>query len=137
MIGFSTFNDITYPLVNQMIITNGQYWSFSAYQLNTIIFNQSYADKNPKRNICWITDPIKLYEKIENNKLVGFNDVVIKNLIKFYINVPHEKIGINMKPYLGMEEQKVADIKDDDKRIWLEKRYKHMMSSRPRHRYLL
>ncbi|CAG5100557.1 Similar to MRPS30: 39S ribosomal protein S30 [Cotesia congregata] len=133
-LGFSTFNDITYPLVNQMIITNGQYWSFSAYQLNTILFNQSHADKNPKRNICWITDPIKLYEKIENNKLVGFNDEVIRNLIKFYINVPHERVGINMKPYLGVEEQKVADIKDDDKRIWLEKRYKHLMSSRPRHR---
>ncbi|XP_057336291.1 28S ribosomal protein S30, mitochondrial [Microplitis mediator] len=132
-LGFSTFNDITYPLVNQMIITNGQYWSFCVYQLNTTAVNQRNADENPKRNLCWITEPIKLYEKVENNKLIGFNDEVIKNLIKFYVNTPEERVGVDMKPYLGKEEQRVADIQDKEKRIWLEKRYKHLMSARPRH----
>lgn len=120
-----------------MIITNGQYWSFCVYQLNTTAVHQRKADENPKRNLCWITEPIKLYEKVENNKLIEFNDEVIKNLIKFYVNTPEERVGVDIKPYLGKEEQRVADIQDKEKRIWLEKRYKHLMSARPRHLYVL
>ncbi|XP_046412367.1 39S ribosomal protein S30, mitochondrial [Neodiprion fabricii] len=132
--GFSTFNDLTYPLVTQTVISNGQLWSFYAYQLNTTVMHSEYADENPRRNLCWKTGPLKLFETIADGKLVGFNDDVLKELIKFYGNTPQKRNGVNMTPYLGDDEKRVADIKDSEKREWLEKHYKHMVSNRPRHR---
>lgn len=131
-LGFSTFNDVTYPLVNQAVITNGKWWSFCVYQLNTTLVNTWHHDTNPKRNLCWMPEPMKLYESIEGDKLIGFNDEVIKNLIKFYANKPEERVGVNMKPYLGDDVKVIADIGNDEKRKWLEDRFKMLVSNRPR-----
>lgn len=130
--GFTTFNDITYPLVTQTVITNGQYWSLYAYQLNTIEMHNDKFDSNPKHNICFGTIPLKLYDIIENGNVKGFNEEVLKMLIQFYLNAPEDR-DHEMKPYLGKEEQVVADIVDDNRRCWLESRYKHLVANRPRH----
>ncbi|XP_011867652.1 PREDICTED: 28S ribosomal protein S30, mitochondrial [Vollenhovia emeryi] len=132
--GFSTFNDITYPLTTQTVITNGQWWSFFVYQLNTTLVHSRYADENPKRNICWTTEPIKLFDKIEGEKVHGLNEEVLKTLIKFYMNIPEERVGVNLKPYLGESVKVIADIEHDERRNWLEKQYKHLVNNRPRHR---
>ncbi|PZC79902.1 hypothetical protein B5X24_HaOG215666 [Helicoverpa armigera] len=129
--GFTTYNDITYPLVTQTVVTNGQLWSLYAYQLNTIEFHNDNVD-NPKSNICFGTKPLKLYDSIENGKVQGLNEEVLKMLVQFYLNAPEER-DHEMKPYLGQEEQVVADIEDDNKRRWLEARYKHLVSNRPKH----
>lgn len=133
--GFTTFNDLTYPLVTQTVITNGQIWSFYAYQLNTITMHNEQIDENPKHNVCFGSKPMKLYETIEDGKVKGLNEDVLKMLVQFYLNAPDEREH-EMKPYLGTEEKVVADIEDDKKRCWLEDRYKHLMSNRPKH-YLL
>lgn len=130
--GFSTVNDITYPLVSQTILTNGQYWSFCVYQLNTTLVHSEYADNNLTRNICWITQPIMLFDKVENGKIYGFNEDVLKQLITFYMNTPVKK-NENMKPYLGDSVKYLADITEIERRVWLEKLFKHLMSNRPRH----
>ncbi|XP_032687299.1 39S ribosomal protein S30, mitochondrial [Odontomachus brunneus] len=134
--GFSTFNEITYPLTTQTIITDGQWWSFFAYQLNTLLMYSEHIDTNPKRNICWVTEPMKLFDKIEDEKIHGLNEEVLKNLIRFYVNVPEERIGVDMKPYLGKSVKVIADIEHDERRNWLENNYKHLVSNRPRHRRL-
>lgn len=131
-LGFTTFNEITYPLVTQTIITNGQLFSFYVYQLNTLLFHSKNAEENPRRNICWASGEFKLYENIEDGKLIGFNDDVFKKLLKFYVNIPEERLGVNLRPYLGAHEKVIADYADDDKRTWLEREYKHIMSNRPR-----
>lgn len=130
--GFTTFNELTYPLVTQSIITNGQIWSFYVYQLNTLINHSKYVHENPKRNICWATPEMKLFEGVENDKLVGFNEEVLKTLLKFYANAPEERLGVNLKPYLNQDEKVCADYEDDDKREWLEREYKFLMANRPR-----
>jgi len=132
--GFSTFNDITYPLITQTVITDGQWWSFCVYQLNTTLVHSEYISENPKRNICWITEPIKLFDKIENEKVHGLNEEVLKTLIKFYTNMPEERIGIDLKPYLGRVIKIIADIRGNNRRNWLEKQYKHLVCNRPRDR---
>lgn len=132
--GFSTYNEITYPLITQTIITNGQLWSFYLYQLNTTTLNCHALDSNSRVNECWGTEELKLYEKIdENNKLVGFNDDVLRHLIRFYRNVPKER-NVELRPYLGEEEQTVADIEDVKRREFLEQTFKHIMANKPRHR---
>ena len=131
--GFSTVNDMTYPLVSQTVITNGQWWTFCAYQLNTTLLHSEYADENPVRNMCWITEPMKLFDTVENEKIHGFNEDVLKSLMKFYINMPEERTGVNMKPYLGESVKRIADIPDVQRRTWLEEHFKNLVSNRPRH----
>lgn len=132
--GFSTYNEVTYPLINQSVITNGQYWSFYVYQLNTTLIHGSNVTLNPRKNIIWATQPEKLFEGIDNDgKLMDFKDSVLENLIKFYINTPQDR-GIDYTPYLGGSEKIVADIGDNEKRDWLEKNFKHLMSNRLRHK---
>lgn len=133
-LGFTTFNDITYPLVTQSVVTNGRLWSFYVYQLNTVLLHSTNTKENPKRNICWATPELKLFESVEDDKIVGFNTDVLKNLLKFYANVPQERLGLNMRPYLSQEEKIAADYKDDDKREWLEREYKYLVSNRPRYK---
>ncbi|XP_076230748.1 mitochondrial ribosomal protein S30 [Calliopsis andreniformis] len=130
--GFSIFNDITYPLVSQTVLTNGQWWTFCVYQLNTVLTHSQYADENPVRNMCWITEPMKLFDTVENGKVLGFNEDVLQNLIKFYTNVPEERIDLDMKPYLGESVKHIANIPEEERRTWLEQHFKHIMSCRPR-----
>ncbi|XP_066993772.2 large ribosomal subunit protein mL65 [Anabrus simplex] len=132
--GFSTYNDVTYPFVTQTVISNGQYWSFYVYQLNTTLLHSHYAAENPRRNLCWGTGTMKLFESVENGQVVGFNDDVLKKLLAFYLNAPSIREGYHMKPYLGGDVQHLADISDQEERIFLEKSFKHMYSNRPRHR---
>ncbi|XP_072938081.1 uncharacterized protein mRpS30 [Epargyreus clarus] len=130
--GFTTYNDITYPLVTQTVITNGQLLSLYVYQLNTIEMHDQKMKENPKHNICYGTKPLKLYETIENGKVKGLNEDALKMLVQFYLNEPQERKH-EMKPFLNSEEQVVADIEDDKKRCWLEETFKRIISNRPRH----
>lgn len=130
--GFTTYNDITYPLVTQTIITNGQKWSFYIYQLNTLLVHGKNVTDNPKRNICWAIPDLKLFEEVADSKVVGLNDNVLKTLIKIYANAPGERLGVNLRPYLSNDEKISADYADDDKSNWLEREYKYLMSNRPR-----
>lgn len=118
-----------------MIITNGQLWSFFVYQLNTVLFH-SNPQENPRRNMCWGTEQIKLFDEIEDGKIRGLNDEVIRHLIKFYINAPAERPNVELQPYLGDSVKCVADIPDEEKerKVWLEQRYKYLMTDRPRAR---
>ncbi|XP_026493267.2 large ribosomal subunit protein mL65 [Vanessa tameamea] len=130
--GFTTYNDLTYPLVTQTVITNGHLMSFYVYQLNTITMHSDKVDNNPKYNICFGTKPLALYDSIENGKVKGLNEDVLKMLVQFYLNAPEER-DHEMAPFLGKEEQIIADIEDDNRRCWLESTYKHIVSNRPKH----
>lgn len=132
--GFSTYNDMNYGLASQTVITDGKFWSFYKYQMNTTCMHTSLNRENYRYNKCWGTKEMKLYDVIDDKgKIQGLNDDVLKNLIQFYINQPKAREH-EMKPFLGMKEKKVADIEDVKQRDWLEKRYKHLVSNRPRHR---
>lgn len=132
--GFSTYNDITYPLTTQTIITDGQTFSFYVYQMNTTTLNNVVYTTNPKVNKCWGTAEMKLFESIDaDGKIVGLNDDVIRNLVQFYAATP-KKRDYNMTPYLNPEESTVADIEHDERRVFLEEAFKHIYSKRPRAR---
>ncbi|KAL5277554.1 MRPS30 family protein [Megaselia abdita] len=130
--GFTTYNDLTYPINTQTVITNGQDWSFYQFQLNTTIVHLTEFENNPKTNNCWGTGQLKLYEGIENGKLVGFNEEVLKHLVKIYTNTPKER-NFNLTPFLGDRERNVADIPEQERREFLEHTFKHLCSNRPRH----
>lgn len=132
--GFSTFNDITYPLVSQSVITDGQNFSFYAYQLNTMLMHKDAFESNKKCNICYGTPRLKLYENIQGNEFIGWNDDVVLKLVSAYLNRPSER-DYNMKPYVNADERYISEIKDiDERRVWLHNQFRHMYSNRPRHK---
>lgn len=134
--GFSTYNDITYPLTTQTVITNGQYWSFYVYQLNTMTNHQLIIDSNPKVNKCWGTEELKLFDKIDGNgKVIGLNTDVLRQLVQFYVSTPAKR-DYDLSPYLGKEEQCAADIEHTERRQFLEDTFKYLNSNRPRHRLI-
>lgn len=130
--GFSTYQDITYPLCAQTIITDGKDWSFYRYQLNTTIMHTEIDAPNYKYNQCWGTKDMQLYDHVdENGKIQGLNDDVLKQLVRFYLAEPKAR-DYEMKPHLDPHEKKIADIEDVERRRWLENTYKYLVSNRPR-----
>nr|AAI57391.1 PDCD9 protein [Xenopus laevis] len=84
--GFWNQDDVTRPFASQGIISDGKYFSFFCYQLNTLALSAD-SDKNPSRkNICWGTQSAPLYESVEETDVKGFNDDVFKQLVQFFLN---------------------------------------------------
>lgn len=74
------------PVVVQVIQTNGQWFHFSVYQLNTLVLDKNSAVKN----IFWDHNRIWLYESSSflNGRptLVGYNPEVLNKCMAFYKN---------------------------------------------------
>ncbi|XP_075039934.1 large ribosomal subunit protein mL65 [Mixophyes fleayi] len=86
--GFWSQADVTRPFVSQAVISDGKYFSFFCYQLNTLSL-QVDCDKDPNRkNICWGTQSAPLYETVEKDDVKGFNDDVLRQLVDFFLNCP-------------------------------------------------
>lgn len=133
--GFNTFSELTYPLNTQTIITDGKNWSFYEYQLNTLLMNGRQINENPRVNYCRGTGELTLYQEIDDKgKIVGFNEEVLKHLIHCYTNTPNvQRSPQELQPFLDAKHKRIADYEDDEKREFLEKVFKHMVSNRPRH----
>ncbi|KAE8636376.1 hypothetical protein XENTR_v10002963 [Xenopus tropicalis] len=83
--GFWSQDDVTRPFTSQGIISDGKYFSFFCYQLNTLALSAD-SDKNPSRkNICWGTQSSALYESVEETDVKGFNDDVFKQLVQVFL----------------------------------------------------
>ncbi|KAM6222414.1 large ribosomal subunit protein mL65 [Rhynchocyon petersi] len=89
--GFWSEADVTQPFVSQGVITDGKYFSFFCYQLNTLALTAQADQNNPRKNICWGTHSKSLYETIEDNEVKGFNDDVLLQLVQLLLNKPKEE----------------------------------------------
>ncbi|XP_014399017.1 PREDICTED: 28S ribosomal protein S30, mitochondrial, partial [Myotis brandtii] len=88
--GFWSEADVTRPFVSQAVITDGRYFSFFCYQLNTLALTAQADQNNSRKNICWGTQSKPLYETIEDNDVKGFNDDVLLQIVHFLLNRPQE-----------------------------------------------
>lgn len=131
--GFNTYNDLTYPMTTQTVITNGKQWSFYRYQLNTTLIHSDHVHDNPKVNFCWGSPEMNLFQEVDaSGKCLGFNEDVARKLIELYLNAPVEQQS-NLRPNLMADAPTIADIDNDDKREFLEHTFKHLAANRPRH----
>lgn len=87
-IGFWNHEDVTRPFVSQAVITDGQFFSFFCYQLNTVALSVETDANNPRKNLLWGTESLQLYESVKDGEVVGLNDDVIKLLVQFLMNQP-------------------------------------------------
>ncbi|XP_072520707.1 large ribosomal subunit protein mL65 [Salminus brasiliensis] len=86
--GFWNEQDVSRPFASQAIITDGQYFSFFCYQLNTLALSSFSTPNNPRKNLCWGTDSLRLYEAITDGDVVGWDDRVLRLLVQFLLNKP-------------------------------------------------
>ncbi len=88
LIGFWNHEDVTRPFVSQAVITDGQFFSFFCYQLNTVALSVETDANNPRKNLLWGTESLQLYEGVQDGAVVGLNDSVIRLLVQFLMNQP-------------------------------------------------
>lgn len=81
-LGFSLYDHLTYPLVTQVVSTDGQSWSFHVYQLNDYAFHSDVTLQRPPTNICWSSGEMKLFEGVGEGSLTGVNDEVLRLIVK-------------------------------------------------------
>lgn len=89
-VGFWSEADVTRPFVSQAVVTDGKYFAFFCYQLNTLALTAETIKNNPRKNICWGTDSKPLYDVVEDGNVKGFNDEVLLHLVRFLLNRPKE-----------------------------------------------
>ncbi|CAK9292968.1 unnamed protein product [Gordionus sp. m RMFG-2023] len=126
-LGYTSFNELTYPLVTQSINTDGKLWNFYLYQLNTNHLwmkdypmdlrcqDEDYIDfvkkdnensfdiddsLNDRRNVCWHSKEMKLFDSIQNDQVVGYNEEILNTCLKLYLNIPNFSPQFNLNPYL-------------------------------------
>ncbi|NWU49914.1 RT30 protein, partial [Dromas ardeola] len=88
--GFWSEADVTRPFVSQAVVTDGKYFAFFCYQLNTLALTAETIQNNSRKNICWGTDSKPLYDVVEDGSVKGFNDEVLLQLVRFLLNRPKE-----------------------------------------------
>ncbi|KAM9391667.1 large ribosomal subunit protein mL65 [Pholidichthys leucotaenia] len=86
--GFWNHEDVTRPFVSQAVITDGHFFSFFCYQLNTVALSVETDADNPRKNLLWGTESLRLYEGVQDGEVVGLNDDVLKLLVQFLMNHP-------------------------------------------------
>lgn len=86
--GFWCMEDLTRPFVSQAVITDGRYFSFFCYQLNTLALTVQTDAGNPRKNVSWGTDSLPLYQGVSGDKVDGLDDGVLRLLLQFLLNRP-------------------------------------------------
>ncbi|KAB5528489.1 hypothetical protein PHYPO_G00140770 [Pangasianodon hypophthalmus] len=86
--GFWSEQDVSRPFVSQAVITDGQYFSFFCYQLNTLALSSFSVPDNPRKNLCWGTESLRLYDRVTDGDVIGWDNDVFKLLVKFLLNKP-------------------------------------------------
>lgn len=86
------------------------------------------------RNVCWHLPELELYSHVdlEAKEIVGFNSLVLKTIIKFYLMEP-TRTEVENKEYLG-ERKYLYNVKNDYNRQYFHETLRLMYSRRPRHR---
>nr|XP_054754954.1 39S ribosomal protein S30, mitochondrial-like [Lytechinus pictus] len=80
------YNDIPHPMTCQTIVTDGKYFSFYCYQLNTLRLDDLTGEDNDLCNVCWQVRDVPLFSAIEEGQMVDFNEDVLKMMVAFLAN---------------------------------------------------
>ncbi|CAL4108052.1 unnamed protein product, partial [Meganyctiphanes norvegica] len=131
-LGFGPLTELTYPLVQQLAMTDGQRWNFGAYQLNTCALHSDRPTNNNYNNVLWLSEEQKLFEAVEPGGIKGLNEDILISLISLYI-----KKGIqreNATPYLADYKHVGNFPSAEEYRQEFNEYLKILMSNRPRHK---
>lgn len=83
--GFKLDRPLPFPMVNQGIITDGQYFTFVAFQLNTLDFRQDSSDI--RHNVFWAGPTMRFYNEVTlGDKIVGVNKDCVRTVMRLLLN---------------------------------------------------
>ncbi|KAK7068064.1 hypothetical protein SK128_004923 [Halocaridina rubra] len=98
-LGFGPVTELTYPIVQQSLLSDGQKWYLSVFQMNTCALHSERAAENPVSNILWLNNEQQLFEVVDETGVKGFNPEVLSNIICMYLKKGTERE--NPTPYLA------------------------------------
>ena len=70
-LGFSPLTELTYPLVTQGAVTDGQLWTFASYQLNRLDLSHGDTDQQCN-NVMWVGGDSRLYHQVGGSFIHSF-----------------------------------------------------------------
>ncbi|XP_077456583.1 large ribosomal subunit protein mL65 [Stigmatopora argus] len=88
--GFWNHEDVNQGFVSQAVITDGRFFSFFCYQLNTLALCARTDIDNPRKNLLWGTESVCLYDGVDEDRVLGLNDDTIRLLVRFLLQRPPE-----------------------------------------------
>lgn len=111
-------------------MTDGQNWTFAAYQLNTLdLSNNDLEATDGLNNVMWVSEAEeRLFSGVEDGQVKGFRPEVLLPLVKMYLNEP-QKRNHSLTPYLS-EAKTVANTKEPYQRKKMHDNIRHMYSNR-------
>jgi len=131
-LGFGPVTELTYPVVQQMAITDGRRWNFGVYQLNTCALHSDRPTNNKHNNVLWLSEEQKLFEAVEPGGVKGLNEDVLISLISLYMKegIQRENAAPYLAPYKHVGNFPAAEEYKQEFNEYL----KNLTSQRPRHR---
>jgi len=131
-LGFGPVTELSYPLVQQLAISDGRRWNFGVYQLNTCALHSDRPTNNKYNNVLWLGDEQKLFEAVEPSGVKGLNEEVLKSLISLYLKegIKRENASPHLADYKHLGDFPAAEEYRQEFNEYL----KSLTSQRPRHR---
>ncbi|XP_061751577.1 39S ribosomal protein S30, mitochondrial [Nerophis ophidion] len=83
--GFWCHEDLSRPFVSQAVITDGRFFSFFCYQLNTLALSAQTDVNNTRKNLLWGTGSLRLFEGVEDGRVLGLNEDTLRLLLRFFL----------------------------------------------------
>jgi len=130
-LGFSPMTEITFPLATQATVTDGQHWSYYAYQLNTTDLTTNQPEEHTHNNVMWVGEDQALFDKVKDGKVINFNPSTLAPLLKMYLLEPQTR-EYSLTPYLS-NVKTVSKFHEPYQRQFLLETIRHQYSNRPRH----
>ncbi|KHN73074.1 28S ribosomal protein S30, mitochondrial [Toxocara canis] len=97
-LGFTQYNDVEWPLVSQLVLSDGRDFFFAVAQLNTIAINIDVDGfVNDRSNVCYVEGPLRLYDRYDSAKgtyyyvtndgseVLGLNPRVMARILQMFI----------------------------------------------------
>lgn len=112
LLGFNMLEELKHPITTQVVLTDGQFFRFCAYQLNTTeLWKDDEANK--MTNLMWLSRPYQLYEGFENGKVVGFDKETLKVLLACLLLPPRMDGEAKVYPFPPVIRKKVKVIREE------------------------
>ncbi|XP_049619255.1 large ribosomal subunit protein mL65 [Syngnathus scovelli] len=90
--GFWNHEDVSRAFVSQAVISDGHFFSFFCYQLNTLALSAQTDSGNARKNLLWGSESVRLYDGVEDGHVVGLNDHALRLLVRFLLHQPRQDV---------------------------------------------
>lgn len=103
MLGFGPVTELTYPLVQQSVATDGRRWHLALHQLNTVALHSDGTTDNPATNRLWVTPEATLWQELDpsSGAVRGLNTDLLARLAALYMKEAVVRPSAEATPFLA------------------------------------